>query len=250
VTRRDRTVLIVVVSLVLIVGSWLMVLGPRRSRAAKLQTQITAVQGQVDSARTALAQATAAHAAFSTEYASLTKLGEAVPADDDVPSLIYQLQNAASTDRVDFRSLQLGNTGGSASTTGTSGTGSTAQLPPGATVGPAGFPIEPFQFEFRGSFFHLASFFGRLQRLVQSTNGQILVRGRLLTVNAINLSAAPQGFPTITATITATTYLLPPTQGATAGATPSGPSAGSSQPVAAGASSTAAPAAALPPSIP
>ena len=41
------------------------------------------------------------------------KLGAAVPADDNVPSLIYQLQAAANASQVDFRDLSLTSTGAS-----------------------------------------------------------------------------------------------------------------------------------------
>jgi hypothetical protein len=127
---------------------------------------------------------------------------------------------------------------------------STATLPPGATVGPAGFPTEPFTFTFRGNFFHLADFFNRLQRFVVATNNRVSVSGRLMTLNAITLGPGPEGFPQITALISATTFLVPPGQGLLNGATPNGPAGGSSSrsvstPTA---STPAAPAVATPPS--
>jgi hypothetical protein len=58
------------------------------------------------------------------------------------------------------------------------------------------------------------------------------VTGRLLQIDGISLNAAAAGFPHMTASVAATAYLLPATQGATNGATPSSPPAGgSSQPV-------------------
>ena len=90
-------------------------------------------------------------------------------------------------------------------------------------MGPAGFPVEPFTFTFRGDFFHLSDFFGRLERFVVATNKQVSVSGRLMTLNAISLGPGPQGFPQITASIAATTYLVPAAQGLLNGATPAGP---------------------------
>ena len=56
-----------------------------------------------------------------------------------------------------------------------------------------------------------------------SDNGALTIRGRLMTINAINLVPGPTGFPQITATVSATTYIVPPTEGPFGGATPAGP---------------------------
>ena len=56
-----------------------------------------------------------------------------------------------------------------------------------------------------------------------SDSGTLTIRGRLLSINAINLVPGPNGFPQITATVSATTYIVPPTEGAFGGATPAGP---------------------------
>jgi hypothetical protein len=247
VTARDRTVIMIVCVLAAVVGGWLLVIQPKRGEASKLGTQITAAQAQLATARGEIAAGDAARSAFASNYTELVRLGEAVPQDDDVPSLIYELQSAASGARVDFRSLQL--TPGAGSPAPTSGSGATSAPPPGVTVGPAGFPSEVFTFIFRGNFFRLANFFERVDRFVIATNTHVSVSGRLMTLNSINLGAASTGFPEIDATISATTYLVPASEGLTAGATPSGPGAsGSTSPVStSGASSSAAPAVVTPP---
>ncbi len=237
-TGRDRIVIAIVLAVAAVVGSWMLVLQPRRDQAAKLGDEITASQAELASAQAQVVQARAAEATFARNYTAVAGLGEAVPRDDNVPSLIYQLQNAAGGAQVDFRSLKLnpgasaGPTppttppaGKSATTPGAPATQAvTATLPPGAAVGPAGFPTEPFTFTFQGNFFHLADFFQRLDDFVVATNQRVLVSGRLMTLNAISLAAAKQGFPQITASISATTYLVPAGQGLTNGATPTGPS--------------------------
>src|SRR5207237_1220926 len=50
-----------------------------------------------------------------------------------------------------------------------------APLPPGATAGPAGLPVEQFAFSFNGNFFHLANFFKRLQSFVVAHNKAVSV---------------------------------------------------------------------------
>ena len=232
-TGRDRAILAIACLVALLVAPWLLVVGPKRSQASKLQSQINSVQSQLVSVRAQAASANAARTAFATSYTTLVRLGEAVPTDDNTPSLIYQLQSAASAAHVDFRSLTF-NAGAAASTTSTASSPSASQaattaLPPGATVGPAGFPIEPFTFTFQGNFFHLADFLGRVQRFVVMGSQQLSVSGRLMTLNAISLGPGSAGFPQITATISATTFLLPAAQGLLNGATPTGPSSSTTQ---------------------
>ena len=51
------------------------------------------------------------------------------------------------------------------------------------------------------------------------------VSGRLVTVESVHFASDPELFPRIRAELAATAYLSPKTEGATAGATPQGPSA-------------------------
>jgi type II secretory pathway pseudopilin PulG len=230
-TARDRNVLVIVAVLAALVGSFLLVIQPKRSQASKLKSQISTAQSQLDTARAQVAAAEAAKSSYSNYYSEVARLGEAVPADDNVPSLIYQLQSAANQTGVDFGSLVLGSSSSSSSPTGAL---SAMQLPPGATVGPANLPIEPFTFTFSGNFFHLADFFGRVDKFVVATANQIKVSGRLMSLNAITLGPGPKGFPQVAASISATTYLVPASEGLTAGANPLGPAASTAQPVSSG----------------
>ena len=250
-TTRDRTVILIVAAIVAVAGVWLLVIQPKRDQASKLAGQVTSAQKELNTAQAETAIAEADRTTFARNLQAVARLGEAVPADDDTPSLIYQLQSAAHRARVDFLSLVLNPASSPtpAPTTTTSGSASTSQavtamLPPGAAVGPAGLPTLPFTFTFRGNFFHLANFFSRLERFVVATNRNVSVSGRLMTLNAISLGAAPTGFPQITATISATTYLVPADQGLTDGASPAGPSSSSAQTVSGSGSSTSTPAAA------
>jgi hypothetical protein len=267
VTTRDRIALTVVIAAVLVGGFWFLVLGPQRSRASKLGSQLNQEQQRLTTAESDVARSRAARLQYSRNYATVAQLGKAVPSSDDVPSLVYQLSSTAQSAGVDFRTIKLqnassgaaaapapttpapppakGSTGstppaGSGATPAAGSTGSspasatqaaTATLPPGAVVGAAGFPTMPFTFTFEGSFFRLSSFFSRLEQLIQASRRGLNVRGRLLTIDGLALTAAGQGFPHMKAAVAATAYLLPADQGLTNGATPSTPPAGSAQPV-------------------
>ena len=86
-----------------------------------------------------------------------------------------------------------------------------------------GLECVPLEFEFSGGFFGLADFFHQLKRFVRVANEKIVVRGRLLTIDSFKFSSEQDSFPALKAEVTATVYLVPKREGATAGATPAGP---------------------------
>jgi hypothetical protein len=243
VTARDRIVLMVVLGAGLLVGSWLLIIQPKRQQAASLNAKIASAQSQLDAMRTQVAQGELALRAFNGDYKQLAALGEAVPADDSAPSLLYQLQEAAKSARVDFLTLAVQGGGASSPTPATSSSSSPgsssgssssrsssaaapptpAPPPPGVTIGPAGLPQEQFNFTFRGNFFHLSDFFNRIQQFVTTAQNQISISGRLMTVNAISLTPDTEGWPKIDAAVSATTYLMPPDPNPLGGPTPASP---------------------------
>ncbi len=254
-TARDRIVIVIVLAVGAIVAGWFFVVSPKRSQASNLSTQVSSEQAQLSSAQNLVAAGMSARRAFAGQYAQLARLGEAVPPDDDVPSLIVQVQAAAQESHVSFKGLQLSGGGSSSSTSSSSSSSSSssassaaaaaAELPPGATVGAAGLPTEQFTVTLSGNYFNLSTFFNRLESFVVNVNGTLTIRGRLMTINAINLVPGPNGFPQITATVSATTYIVPPTQGATGGATPTGPAPSTQPQTSAPGSSSTPPAAAV-----
>jgi hypothetical protein len=255
-------------------GFWFMALAPKRKEAADLQAQIATQTEQLTSAQQQAAVARQAKDRYNGDYAALAKLGKAVPKSDALPSLVYQLQSVAHSARIDFTSLKIAGGGGqgpapaapAAAAAGASapasGSGSSsssggsaepattspapatqaaaATLPPGATVGSAGFPTMPFSFVFSGTFFDMERFFGDVQHFVRVNGKDVVVDGRLLSVDGFSLVAGPGGFPNVKANVVATAYLrtaaddstsnaAAPAAGA-AGATGSDPSAAASTP--------------------
>jgi hypothetical protein len=236
VTTRDRSVILVLVAAAAVAAFWFGVFAPKRSEAAKLSTQLAALHKQEDSARNDVIAGEAARRGYPANYALIARLGEAVPADDNEPSLVFQLDSAAKRSGVDFRALKLqaaatGAAPGASSGGGASATQSAAAtLPPGAAVGPAGFPTMPFSLTFDGNFFHMSDFFRRLEGFVKLHGQQVQVGGRLLAINGLALTSSRHGFPAVKASVAANAYLTPDAEGATAGATPSAPASKPSTP--------------------
>jgi hypothetical protein len=81
----------------------------------------------------------------------------------------------------------------------------------------------PYKFVFTGNLFTIADFVKGLDSLVKTTNEGVDVDGRLITVNGFSLAEDSEAkFPELQATFSVTTYLTPPSEGATVGATPTG----------------------------
>lgn len=308
-TRRDRIALTVVAMAALLGAYWFLVLAPKREQAATLKTQIATQRTRLQTAQSDLAASQAARSSYAANYTAVAQLGKAVPADDDIASLVYQLDSTAGASSINFQSIKLASspgaapvappaapapapaTGGassSASATSTSGGGTgttpsasptstasssstsstasapspgaggqppapgtpsaaptqaaTATMPPGAVVGPAGLATMPFTFTFDGSFMRLSQFFGRVERYISARNRAVDTRGRLLTINGLSLTFTQQGYPRLKASVAATAYLLPASEGLVNGASPTAPPQTGAQPATGQANSTPTPA--------
>jgi hypothetical protein len=191
--------------------------------------------------------------------------GKAVPEDSDTPSLLVQLNRIAGQAGVEFRAITLTPGGGDVTavapapppptTPATAADGSeqrvsdaesgatpvpateaaVATLPLGATTGPAGLPVMPYDLTVTGDFFSLSKFIGKVNSLVGlRKDGRPSVFGRLVTIDGFSLAPSDttdgsgQG---LTASFAVTTFVTPPEQGLTAGASPSGPAPAQPQPV-------------------
>lgn len=316
---RDRKILMAIVPLVLIVAYWFLLLAPKREEASKAQKDLTEQQQRLSAAKQFSSQAKGAKTSFAADYGEIVRLGKAIPARVDMPSLLVQLDRAADGTDITFTKITQGDrvpvaapaaatpaappaegssaAAAAATTPPAEGTTTTPAAPaPGATTPPVaaggtpaasapgtaaesannaaatsnqanaaaqasgvapgdtstststggGLPVGgaagtaptdpyavtgggletvPLELEFVGNFFRLADFFHDVKRFVHVVNNNVVVNGRLVTIEGVNFSSDPTIFPRIKAALTATVYLSPLTQGETAGATPAGPAA-------------------------
>ena len=305
---RDRKLAMVIVPIVVLAAYWFLLLSPKREEAAKAEQALVKQEKARDQATQKASQLENAKSTFSTDYATMVRLGKAVPTNIDMPSLIVQLDSAARGTGIRFQKVATsdptangtpppsssgsGAKGGNAAaggapagtpggksvesanntkaagdknaaaksgvdaTTSSSskqggvpvGGGSTGASAAGAGAGGCepGLECVPLDFEFQGSFFDLANFFHRLKRFVNVANERLAVGGRLMTVDSFKFTTEDDSFPRLKAEVTATVYLSPKKEGATAGASPQGPP--TSTPAAGSGASPTSPAA--PPTTP
>lgn len=242
-TGRDRIVAIVLGVVAIWVVVWMVLVSPERQKASKLSAQVASAQSQLSAADGKLASARAAQAQYATAYAAVVSLGKAVPPGEEVPSLIYQISRASHQKSVQFSSIVAGGASSSpsatASTPSSSGS-STSAASAGAST--AAFTAMPFTFIFEGGFFDLERLFRSLTNFTTAgPNGSLNVSGRLLTIQSVKLSpdlASSQSGPAgakpagtlLSGTITASAYVLPAGQGLTGSATPGAPAGASPSP--------------------
>lgn len=258
-----RTIVAAVLVVVAAIAFWMLALSPARKEADKLGTQVESLEASVDAARSEVAQATAAKHAFPAAYHQLVEMGQAVPATDETPSLLVELETLAGQSGVKFESILLEASGEEAAAVAAEipaapeATASTAVpasevipateieaalLPLGSSIGTAGLAVMPYSLSFNGTFFGIAKFIGKVDALVKSgKTDEMTINGRLVTIGGFVLTtnveeeegSGKSGSSDLTATFSVTTYLTPPGQGITAGASPTSPAEASSETVAA-----------------
>jgi Tfp pilus assembly protein PilO len=250
-TRTNQILLAVAVTVAASCAFYFLALAPKRDQVAKLDADIASKRGEVQQARATLATYEAARSTYKANYALLARLGKAVPADDDVRSLMVQLQSTAGGSGVDFEKIELG-TGVSGATTSptpaagtTGGTGTSGAAQPSGELAdaPGAVPFAdgallamPFNFSFDGSYLDLSTFFAKLEHFVTVHNDRLDVTGRLLRLESVSITPAQTGYPHMEAQIGAATYIVPPVeavpgaagQNGTQPATPSTPGTSSS----------------------
>jgi Tfp pilus assembly protein PilO len=227
VTRSNKILLSVVALGAAIAAFYFFVLSPKRDEVAKLDTDIATQEAAIEQARLTLAGYEEAKKSYKQNYATLARLGKAVPADDDVRSLMVQLESTAIRSGVDFQSIEMSSSLGSTEE-GTTDASGLASAPGAIPVAGGVLSAMPFSFTFNGSYFDLTTFFARLEHFVSLSNAKLDSTGRLLRLESISIAPSSAGFPDMQAEINAASYMVPPVEGV-AGAADPAPSANTTQ---------------------
>jgi hypothetical protein len=226
--ESGKTVVAIVAIVVLAGAFWLVLLQPKRDKAGELSKQEAALSSEVAAAQASLITAEEAKQKFPAAYRQLVLLGKAVPVEAETPSLLVQLDGLSNGANTNFKSISLGSSGEAAA----AGEGeiSTTLAPLGAAAGPAGLLAMPYALEFEGGFFEVANFMRKLDALVKTDGTEVSADGRLVMVDGFSLTPlsgeGEKGVPAdgrLAAHFSVNTYVTPPGQGLTAGATAAGP---------------------------
>jgi hypothetical protein len=193
-TTRDRFVLCVVIVAAAVAAAWFFAIGPKRRDAADLGAQVAQAEARRDAAAGG-ASADQIRATYRKDYATIARLGKAVPPRSDVASLVFQLEAAARAAKVDFRSVTVEDPP------------KTAPAPSSSAKAATGVQAQPFTFSFEGRFAGLRRLLAAIDRFARVDHGTLAVRGRLLTVDSVVMTAGRRQLPWVKADITAKAYV-------------------------------------------
>jgi Tfp pilus assembly protein PilO len=235
VDAKKQTNLLIGAMLLIAVAAgafWIMVLSPKRDEVKKLDAKVKVLEGSLAQHQSEILASEEARREFPVDYQRLVVLGKAVPPSDETPSLLVQVTRISKQAHVRFQTLKLVSEAGGGETAPVAASGepvsateaAASLMPLGSSVGTAGLAVMPYSLTFTGSFFKIADFIHGLDALVKTNNEEVGVNGRLVTIDGFSLSENSESeFPSLQATFSVTTYLTPPSEGTTAGASPEGP---------------------------
>lgn len=206
---RDRILVMVVAFGVIAAGVWFGLVAPKRGESADLASQLDAARAELAQATEQTSQAEAAQKRFGEDVAAVATLGKAVPEDDQTASLLYQLDTAAGRSDVELTSIAPAG----AAAPGTTPSAPTAGLPAGVTE--YGLTLI-----FKGRFADLQAFLRRAHGNTTVRGDDIRVRGRLLSIDGVQLTPGEDG--RVEATVTAKAFMASPPAD-TAAAPPAAP---------------------------
>ncbi|MGH2918627.1 MAG: hypothetical protein ACRDLS_08540 [Solirubrobacteraceae bacterium] len=201
---RDRLVLGILAVAGVMAALWFAVLAPKREEASSLGAKVTSAEKRRDAANTKAAEAEKARSSYGRDYATVARLGKATPPQADVPSLVYQLESAARKAKVDFRAVTVEAQPQQAAAEPTAPKDAKA-----AATTPAGITSVPFKFKFEGSFFKLHELLRSVDRFSLLKGQTVKIKGRLLTLDSVKLTAGRKKFPQVSVEIVARAYVAP-----------------------------------------
>jgi Tfp pilus assembly protein PilO len=188
---RARMALALVAVLVYAAAAWFLVVSPKRSEVARLDTELTAAELRLAEVRATANQPRKSFAPVT----DVIRLAKAMPASSDEAGLVLELAILARRSGVTLGSI----------------------APDGPSVDGAGVTLVPVAVSVTGSYGRITTFMKKARELVGVRKGKLQASGRLLSVRGVELSESSAGkFPLLDATITLDAYaydgpIVPPT---------------------------------------
>jgi type IV pilus assembly protein PilO len=180
--RQVPVTLVVALALVVVVAvAYFTLIRPQRAESARLDEEIAALEPKVDAA---LAASQGGEAQAAVRVAEIFELAKAIPGEEDMAGIILELDSVATSAGTRFLSIT-----------------------PAAPTEKGDYRAIPISLTFEGSYYDLTDFLFRLRNLVAVRDGELAVKGRLFTLDSLDMHAAREGFPQIEAALTISAYV-------------------------------------------
>ena len=163
--RRNAYIVGAVVAVVVVALYWFFLLSPLRAKITETEAQVGEAQTQLLTMQSKLAQMTQSQDEAKKNEARLLELSKMLPDEDEVPSLLLQIQDLATESGIAFMTMT-----------------------PAKSVPAGSYETVPLSLQFEGTFFDVNDFLYRVEQLAAAP-------GRLLSVESLTL--APLGTPTV-----------------------------------------------------
>jgi Tfp pilus assembly protein PilO len=105
---RDKKILLVVMPLILVGAFLFLVMKPKREEAVQATAALEKQREKLDVAMAREQELSSAKQTFAIDYATVVRLGKAVPTDVDMPSVLVQLEGAARGTGISFGKIVPG----------------------------------------------------------------------------------------------------------------------------------------------
>lgn len=201
-TTNRKALALALASVVAAAAAWFLLVGPKRSEAAKLDAQIQEVSTSLVTARAASRAAQEQGA----DLAPLFLLARAMPEKNDMAGTMQELNRMSRRSGLTFTSI------------------SPVPQEAGATSA-----VVPLQLAFRGRYGAVQTFLRRLREHVRLNNGKLDVGGRLYTVQSFELAEGPDKLPQLAVTMVVNVHVYRGAAAAQAGGASTPAPAGTEQ---------------------
>jgi hypothetical protein len=188
--RKRDIIILAAIGLLAVIALWyFFLISPKRSEISEIneQTEVERETFERNSAR--LKKLDQERAAAQEATGELLKLNKLIPGDEQMPSLIVELQKSANDAGIDF-----------------------VKIEPDLPVPGAGATIIPIEMKFEGRFFDVNEFLYRVENYARMEGSEVNVSGRFLSVVEIKLEEGEfLGWPNVTVTLGINGYTsMPP----------------------------------------
>lgn len=156
--RRTIYILAVVALIAVVVAGWFLLISPLRAKIAETDAQVQAQQKNLITARAKLARMEQTRLEAEKNQGRLIELYKMVPSQDELPSLLLQVQDLATESGIEVMSIS-----------------------PSKGTAAGGFQAISLALQFNGTYFDVNDFVYRIEQLVAGP-------GRLLAVKDVNLT--------------------------------------------------------------
>ena len=200
-SNRSTVAIAVAVLALAVIGLWFLVVSPKRSEAANLESEVAAAQSELAQRKAELARPSAA---VTVRASDVFRLAKALPEGANVAGVILDIDRLAAAHRLTLEGFQ-----------------------PTAVIPVTGYYAQPLAVTVQGRFGDVSKFLSDLRGLVTVKKGRLVVHGRLYSVNEVSLGR-PEGevqYPVVRAVVVLNAFgFLPGVPTTTTPATPEGES--------------------------